>query len=705
MNSAWKSPVFYIIIAALVIRLVYLLAAFPDAGQESALSIDELYHYNWASAIADGDVLTNAPYFRAPLYPFFLALLIKISSSSLLFIRLFHLLLGLVTIWLTFRIGSILFSRLTGIIAAALFAFYPIITYFDSQLLLDSLFTLLAISSLYCLIDSEEKPATYLLAGLFFGLAAITRPTILVFLPIIIFILWRRYSRDGKVSLRGLIGFILILILCIAPVTIINYATSGQLTLISYQGGVNFYIGNNPEADGLYSEFPGYGADWTIDDVDYQTHVEAGEPLRYSAQSWFWMTKGFRFISNHPIHFMELFGKKLFFFFSGNEISNNRRLDISVFSNIMLKFLPVRFWLILSLAVFALCLPETQKKNIWSLALIILIYALTISFFFIAARFRLPIIPLLAILGAVGVGDIIKITKRREFGHRLFFALIISIGAGVFTHSNIYSNVQTDPRQTLYIAGNGALRAGDYRTAITYYDSINTLPGYYRDTNNNRGLAYLKLGDTKNSLASFYAELKANPQSADAMNNLAAVYLVNGQIDSARIYASSALSLQPYNKEAAINMLRAAVADTTGREAIETQRQDIRQYVDQYPSYLFEEALYFASLSRVSEAIDDQLRVQELLENSKESITFKTAPFSSLAKSRERLRVLSDYQLGYLYGLSGRYETSIKYSHDAIAADSLLKQAYINLISGYRSLGRDREADSVVARYLTIWPG
>ncbi|MEZ5358317.1 MAG: glycosyltransferase family 39 protein [Candidatus Zixiibacteriota bacterium] len=704
MKSALKSPILYIIVAALLIRLIYLFVGIPDSGQVAALSIDELYHYNWAAAIADGDILANAPYFRAPLYPFFLAGLLKISGHSVVFIRLIQLFLGLGTIWLTYRIGRVLFSQLVGLIAAVLLALYPISLFFDGQLLLDALFTLLGAASLYCFIETEDKKAHLPLAGLFFGMAAIARPTVLIFLPVAAFILWQRHRGDKKTLLKGFGAFLLTMVLCIAPVTIINYTASGQMMLISYQGGVNFYIGNNAQANGLYSELPGFGADWTLDDVDYEAYRETGEPLRYSEQSRFWMKKGLAYIIDHPAEFMALFAKKLFFFFSGHEISNNRRLDISVFANPILQYLPVRFWLLLALAIAGLCLPGITNYNAGRIAGIIMIYALAISLFFVASRFRLPIIPLMAILSAIGIGRIIEAFMHRAFGPRLFIAVALGITAAVCMTSDIYSGTRNDDRHALFIKGNTAMRAGEYRTAIAYYDSITALPGYFQDSFVNRGLAYLKLGDTKNSIESFHAELRANPQSAEAMNDLAAVYLVNGQTDSARFYASSSLTIKPYDKQAAINLLRTAVADTTGREAIEAQRRQFRRFVEKYPEYLFEEALYFAALGRYSEAIDNQLRVRERLDATHAVISFKTQSFATPNASRERLAVLSDYQLGYLYGLTGQFEASIRFSRQAIAADSLLKEAYINLISGYRSLGRSGEADSVVAIYLRHWP-
>ena len=40
--------------------------------------------------------------------------------------------------------------------------------------------------------------------------------------------------------------------IALVPVTVRNYVVSGDLSPVSSHGGLNFYIGNNAEADGTY---------------------------------------------------------------------------------------------------------------------------------------------------------------------------------------------------------------------------------------------------------------------------------------------------------------------------------------------------------------------------------------------------------------------------------------------------------------------
>ncbi len=704
MKINWKSPVIPVLILALLVKLIYLFAGMSDSGSIATLSIDEQYHFTWASAIANGDFLTNAPYFRAPLYPFVLAVLLKISGGAVVIARLFQLLLGLITIFLTYNIGRRLFNSAVGVISGLLLILYPIVTFFEGELLLDSIFALLALTSLYFFLDDIERKSNLPLSGLFFGLAAVARPTILIFAPIVIFILWKRNRKAFTASVKEIVPFFVLVLIPILPITAINYMISGQFTLISYQGGVNFYIGNNPDATGLYSDLPGIGEDWTLDDSDYLAHAETGRQIRYSEQSMFWYNKGLAFVVENPGQFFSLYFKKLYFFFSGYEVSNNRDIESNVYGNSILGLLHLRFQYILALAVLGLIISGTDRRRLLSLGALIAFYAGVISLFFVSSRFRLPVIPLMSMLSAYGIWQLYILAKDRKFDSQLIVALVIGIAVGVFSGINLYPDSKSDTRQELFIRGNQAMRIGNYPLAIACYDSLVSQPGYYKNGYVNRGIAYLKLGDTENSLASFYAELKVNDKSVEALNNLAALYLVNNYIDSAQVYASKALALRPYYKEAAINLLRGAVKDTAATSAVEVIRLQIRPYVEKYPGYLFEEALYFSSLNRISEAIDNHLRLLEQLREEPEVVPFSTLQFAEIKQNRSRLLKLANYQLGFLYGSSGQYDRSIQFSSNAIEVDSLFREAYINLISGYRSLNRHREADSVAVKFLQIWP-
>ncbi len=692
---------------ALIIKLSYLFAALPEPASVGRLSVDALYHYKWASLIASGDFLTNAPYFRAPLYPFILALLLKISGGSLIFVRLMQLLAGCITLLLTYRIASKAAGKAAGITTFLLLLFYPMTTYFEGELLLDSIFTLFALASLYFFMNKKAGGERPLMPGLFFALAALTRPTILIFLPIIAIYYLRRWSepKERREGLKALMLFAVIMVALIAPVTIVNYITSDQVILISYQGGINFYIGNNPEADGLSSTLPGVGKDWDLEDADYLAYKESGHRLRYGEQSYFWYKKGLSYILGHPGKAFELLGRRLYFMFSGHEVSNNQPLDEVVFGNRLLSWLPIRFSVLTALAILPLFLAQKNRRLLYLLYGLILIYGIAVALFFVSSRFRLPLAPLIAIAAGWGLTTLWQTIRQKQISYRLFFGIVSAGGIYIFASSAVFPVSLINPEQALFLRGNQALREGDYRAAETHFDSLIQKQPSYENAHLNLGIAYLKQGETDKAAAGFREEMEYNPNSAEAANNLGVIFLLRHEDDSALYYCRQALEIKPYYTEAAVNFLRAARADAdpAAEAQIETVRQTIRRTNFDQPAYLFEEALYFTDKKRYPEAIDNQLRIVDVLSRRQASVSFDFN-YSESGDERDRYLKLACYQLGYLYGLSGQMEPSIRFSRRAIELDPDLKEAYINLISGYRSLGETRQADSVSAVYMARWP-
>jgi 4-amino-4-deoxy-L-arabinose transferase-like glycosyltransferase len=537
-----------ILLAALAVKLSYLVFAFPGASSVANLSVDEMYHYRWASLITSGNFLVNAPYFRAPLYPFFLGLLLAVSGKSLIFVRVIQILIGCLTLFITYRLAKRFAGRAAAVLAVLLMLLYPLTTYFEGELLLDPLFTLLAILTLYYIAVPEDKPDRPIIAGVFFALAALTRPTILIFAPFIFVHYLRGWIRreHRQTGLQAAVQFMLITALIISPVTIVNLAVSGQFVLISYQGGINFYIGNNPDADGFTSSLPPYGPDWTLEDASYLAQQATGGQASNAAQSSFWYGQGMRFILDHPGDFARLFARKLFFLFSGNEISNNRPLDEAVFGNPFLSSLPIRFSMLLAGAVLPLILVRRERNRLLLLYGIILLYGITVSMFFVSSRFRLPLVPLVATLAGWGLFMLWETIRRRQFGYRLFFGIVAAAAVYVAASSAPGGLTFKNPDQALFLRGNRALRQGDYALAASRLDSLTERRPDYPNGFLNLGIAYLKMGNSQEAARAFRDELIQHPQSAEAYNNLGVIFLLDEHIDSARIYCRRALEIKPY---------------------------------------------------------------------------------------------------------------------------------------------------------------
>ena len=95
------------------------------------------------------------------------------------------------------------------------------------------------------------KKKNIILAGVFLGLSALTRTEMLIFLPISF--LWFLLVRGiGKNNFKSVFIMVLISLFVISFWTARNYLVCNRYILISSNGPINFFIGNNPIQNGRY---------------------------------------------------------------------------------------------------------------------------------------------------------------------------------------------------------------------------------------------------------------------------------------------------------------------------------------------------------------------------------------------------------------------------------------------------------------------
>ena len=383
-----------------IVQMSYLIfySSLPEWNQ---LTVDNHYHHNWARSIAGGNIVGDTTYFRAPFYVWCLAIVYALLSPDIWIARLFGLIVGLGIVAMTFRLGLRVFDRRCAIVSAVVACFYPALIYFNGELLLDPLFTLLVLFCIerFLIFDDHPGRTNAVWLGLSIGLAAITRPTILIVAPF--FVLWH-YYHSGRRSVKQWLTVAVTTLALILPITIRNIVVAGDPVLIASQGGVNFFIGNNAESDGVSAVMPEpLGWNWQMSQVKQIAEEQSGHSLRPGEVSSYWSSEGWEWIAAHPIDALTLFARKVAFAVSDREISNNR--DMSSF------FRRVPFWglnllgfgLIFSLAVVA-CLFDGDRRGLF-LGIFSALFLLSVCVFFYASRFRLPIIPIIIVLASHGL--------------------------------------------------------------------------------------------------------------------------------------------------------------------------------------------------------------------------------------------------------------------------------------------------------------
>jgi tetratricopeptide (TPR) repeat protein len=531
-------PLLSILFVALSLR-IYQLLFWIGTPYFKTPFLDELYHQLWASSIASGNILPDGVFFRAPLYPYFLALFYWLTPDGHLFAIMTQMLLGLLSIVYIYNLAlSVSNNTRIALLAATLWAIYPTQIIYESRLLFDSLIAATMPVMLYYVVEAVKSKRTgyFALAGLILGLTTITRPTVLILLPVILYFLFK--AEKLKTML-----FLFAALLPIIPVTISNWH-NGDFVLISSQGGINFYIGNNAQSDGKSAVMPGFGQAWKYNDCVKYAESTTNRKLNPSEVSNFYFSKGFAYWKDNPSSAILLLGEKILVLIGYKEFGNNG--DPYFLNNgSFLKYF-LWFWsVIFALAIVGIIFSKFGYKPM--LFAILIGNIVVILTFFVCDRFRLPIVPILIIFAAFGIDSLITDLFNKRFTGLFIFdiAILSSIVAGIIQ--------KTDNSNEYFTLGNIYLRNNNNSKAIEYYLKSSEIDSLYPSVYLNMGIAFYRMGNADS--AQYYFE-KERSDRCHALSNIGVMKRTSGKFDEAITYGNMALSICNSDPEISYNLAR-----------------------------------------------------------------------------------------------------------------------------------------------------
>ncbi|QDU66050.1 glycosyltransferase family 39 protein [Engelhardtia mirabilis] len=245
---------------ALALRLAVHAVYFgqPHSGIMQGFGNDDYLHFSHALRIVLEDPMAPGhAYYWAPLYRYFLALTMLVVGEDFRHVVLVQNVLGALTCGLAFRIGQRVFSPRAGWAAGLVCAFYPFLAYYEWTTFIAALATFLATLAIDRAVAARALPSArnLALAGVAAALAILARPNLGLFL-LAVAAWFALRGGEWSTRLRRTAIFLVAASLTVLPVTVRNFAVSGEFVPITSNGAVNVYIGNNPDADGTYQNPP-----------------------------------------------------------------------------------------------------------------------------------------------------------------------------------------------------------------------------------------------------------------------------------------------------------------------------------------------------------------------------------------------------------------------------------------------------------------
>jgi 4-amino-4-deoxy-L-arabinose transferase-like glycosyltransferase len=555
MRTHW--PVMATAFLALVVRLVYLLETRNVPFVLHPVG-DAAGYYEWAREIARGNWIGTEYFYQAPGYPYTLALLFVVFGAGINTIRMAQLLWGVGSVVCLHVAAQRLFDRGAGAIAGMMLALYPPALFFDGIVQKASLGCLLLCVFLLLMTQLERARTgtgrlwTTLGMGLAAGLLALTRENALLWIVIlVVWLAWcgRRARSHYVVSMP--VVFLIGACMFLVPVGVRNKAVCGEWSVTTFQAGSNFYIGNNKDANGRYRPIvPGHETpEFERRDAKAVAERMAGRPLTAREVSRFWFGRAWSDIRGNPERWLELMGLKLLMVINAYEVADLESLYVYEQFSAILRWLATvwHFGVLLPVAGVGMVYTASRANRLWIYYILILSMVFSVAAFFILARYRYPLVPLLIPFAAAGCMAVYR--TIRSFDWRgLLPALIIAVLASILSNMRVHPEKELDAMSFMNLAT--VMAADDLEGAISFFHMAVERNPSSAEARFNLAQALRLKGDKEGAIESYRAALAFEPGLANADFYLATVLEEIGDLEGAQAHYEQAIEKNPADEEA-----------------------------------------------------------------------------------------------------------------------------------------------------------
>jgi len=576
MNKKEKTILLVILLLALSLRVAH----WWDVREDpffAQLVMDSEEYDRWASEIAEGNWLGSEVFFQAPLYPYFLAAVYSFFGHSLDAVYLIQIIIALLGIYALYRAGRKIAGEKVGLVAAALSAFYGIYVFYDVQLLKESLAVTLVCFLFWALVEARESNglALWILAGVICGFLSLLRENMLLIVPFLLLLAIRPRERFSVFILRCGV-FILGIAIILVPVAFRNWKVGGNFLPTTFQGGVNFYIGNNSRATGTYQplspgkQVPAYERTEPI----RLAEKEMGRTLEPYEVSNFWLRKSIDWAKKNPDDFLKLQAKKVGMFWSWYEWPDAVDYYYVKKTSLIYKLPLLEFGSISLLALIGLWFVRRRIRAFFPVLLFTVMWMASTVVFFLFSRYRLPAVPGLILIGSLAVGFIFTSWTQNRRQSTIVLGLVVLVSfAPLFVkqktkqdlvfynlalvyekmgktalalqnYKEAYS-INPDDFLSCINLGNLAAKEKQWTEALEWYKKAEAIESHAEGVHANIGGAYVALGDYDEAEKAFDRALEINPDNVEALHNKAILLALKKKFQEAFEINKIVLQLAP----------------------------------------------------------------------------------------------------------------------------------------------------------------
>jgi tetratricopeptide (TPR) repeat protein len=284
-------------------------------------------------------------------------------------------------------------------------------------------------------------------------------------------------------------------------------------------------------------------------DATELAEASMGRSLRPSEVSRFWLTQTREYIESQPIDWLRLMLRKSRLLLGRTEIVDTESqeshaeysLVIGVASHVW------HFGVLLPLAIFGMFLAAAERDKLWPLYAMSLTYALSVVLFFVVARYRLPLVPLLIPFAAGAVERLWRLcfaSGAKQVSIRMVPALAATTFVAVLAAWPAYSAAEQKAITEANL-GVALQESGQLTEAIEHYQRALALRPGYTPALSNLGTALRAAGRVDEAVALYGLALERDGDKATTHLNLGNAFMSQGRVSEAIASFRRAVSIDP----------------------------------------------------------------------------------------------------------------------------------------------------------------
>ena len=552
----WKRPECWVIVIALGVRML-ILSRFAASPHFWPATGDMKFYADWATRISQGQWTDGKAFYGLPGYAFCLAGIFKICGISPLMVGLIQVGLETFTSVLIFKIARFALAEsqnrepttsanALGLLAALGWIFYlPAQTF--SSILMPTAWVVAAFWSCVWWLVKGRPPVSrwkWLALAAFVGLVAMMVATILFLIPLFLIAIVLRTEgtkRIPKIAIATVL-FFAGLFAGTSPAWLHNYFVAKDPVLLSAHSGLNFWMGNNPDATG-YPKIPSglsAGQEGLLRDSITRAEEAAGHPLKRSEVSKYWSGKADAWVKENRGAWVALIGVKLRNFWNAFQYDDLSEITLLREAGVLTPGLS--FGVVAALGLPGMLIAAWRLPRARWVVAAVLLQMCALMPVFITERYRLCAVPGLVIFAAFSIVEIWRALVDARW--LAAGAMVIAIGGSAW----FVSWPQRDPGLWAldpFNTGLKEMRVGHLELAQKKLEVAHRLVPDNAEINFGLGNLWFARADFDRARSFYERTIELDPRHTGALNNLGRLEAGQSHLSVAEKLLETSASIDP----------------------------------------------------------------------------------------------------------------------------------------------------------------